>query len=203
MEVTTNIVNPKYKQKNLEKGFTLVELLVVISILSLMSSIVLVGVASARKKARDSVRNQNLKQLVTAIEFYRIENGQSPPITTIPSNPNQLNYTDSSNWNPEVSTALAPYLVKMPPSLGNINYTYAYAYNNAYMLFIVDPSMTHKYCLSLSRGSSYTLAILEDPRNIPSDAIFSDVPNTHYYLRISGSYRLDPTTGFFCNYVAP
>jgi prepilin-type N-terminal cleavage/methylation domain-containing protein len=60
------------------KGFTLIELLVVISIISLLSSVVLASVASAREKARDAVTVQNIKQLTLAIEQYKDDNGFYP-----------------------------------------------------------------------------------------------------------------------------
>lgn len=51
-------------------GFTLVELLVVISIISLLSSIVFASLNSARVKARNSRRIADIRQIITALEFY-------------------------------------------------------------------------------------------------------------------------------------
>ncbi len=69
----------KNKIKKFEQsGFTLIELLVVISIISLLSSIILTSTMSARRKARDSVRKADLKQLVTALELYFTENNSYP-----------------------------------------------------------------------------------------------------------------------------
>lgn len=56
--------------KNKYKGFTLIELLVVIAIISLLSSVVLASLNSARVKARDARRLADIKQLQTALEFY-------------------------------------------------------------------------------------------------------------------------------------
>jgi len=50
-------------------GFTLVELLVVISIISLLSSIVFSSVNSARVKARDAKTVADISQLVLALNF--------------------------------------------------------------------------------------------------------------------------------------
>lgn len=60
------------------KGFTLIELLVVISIIGLLSSVVLAALNSARSKARDARRLEDLHQLSTAIEFYRDSTGAYP-----------------------------------------------------------------------------------------------------------------------------
>ncbi|KKS65153.1 MAG: hypothetical protein UV40_C0024G0007 [Parcubacteria group bacterium GW2011_GWA1_42_7] len=53
-----------------KKGFTLVELLVVISIIGLLASILLVAVNPARIKARDAKRIFDLKQIAIALETY-------------------------------------------------------------------------------------------------------------------------------------
>jgi prepilin-type N-terminal cleavage/methylation domain-containing protein len=54
-----------------KKGFTLIELLVVISIISLLSSVVLSSLNSARVKARDAQRKTTLHQLANANELFR------------------------------------------------------------------------------------------------------------------------------------
>lgn len=72
----------KVKSISARAGFTLVELLVVISIIGLLSSIVLTSVNSARAKARDARRITDLKQLQTAIELYYDANNQYPQPAT-------------------------------------------------------------------------------------------------------------------------
>lgn len=61
-----------------KKGFTLIELLVVISIISLLSSIVLASLNTARSKARDAVRLSDLKTLQKVVELYNLDNGSYP-----------------------------------------------------------------------------------------------------------------------------
>lgn len=51
-------------------GFTLVELLVTISIIGLLASITVLSVGNVRQVARDSKRLADMKQLQTGLEFF-------------------------------------------------------------------------------------------------------------------------------------
>jgi prepilin-type N-terminal cleavage/methylation domain-containing protein len=62
----------------LSRGFTLIELLVVISIISLLSSVVISAVNSARLKGYDAVRAQNLVEVGKALNAYYADNGFYP-----------------------------------------------------------------------------------------------------------------------------
>ena len=64
------------KSKN--KGFTLIELLVVVAIISLLSSVVMASLNSARAKARDARRLSDMHQMQIALEFYYNSFGRYP-----------------------------------------------------------------------------------------------------------------------------
>ncbi|MES2214263.1 MAG: prepilin-type N-terminal cleavage/methylation domain-containing protein [Patescibacteria group bacterium] len=68
----------KVSSKKYKRGFTLIELLVVISIISLLSSIIMSSLQSARSKARDTQRIQTLRQMVTALRLYADTTGHFP-----------------------------------------------------------------------------------------------------------------------------
>lgn len=65
-------------KKQTQNGFTIIELLTVISIIGLLSSIVMTGSVSARKKTRDIVRIANLRQLANAVNLYYQDHGYFP-----------------------------------------------------------------------------------------------------------------------------
>lgn len=62
------------------KGFTLIELIVVIAIIGLLSTLAVVALGSARTKARDSRRLSDLKQLQTALELYYTDVNSYPAV---------------------------------------------------------------------------------------------------------------------------
>lgn len=63
---------------NENSGFTLVELLVVITILGILSTIGLVAFTSAQAKGRDAERKSDLKQIASALEIYYNDHGSYP-----------------------------------------------------------------------------------------------------------------------------
>lgn len=59
-------------------GFTLIEIMVVIAIISILASVLYVNFNNAREASRDQVRKTDLKQLQLAIELYKAQNGRYP-----------------------------------------------------------------------------------------------------------------------------
>ena len=67
-----------FNQSMRTKGFTLVELMVVVAIVSLLSSIVSVSLSTARSKGRDAQRITEIRQLQGALELYYLQYGHYP-----------------------------------------------------------------------------------------------------------------------------
>lgn len=65
-----------------QKGFTLVELLVVVAIIALLSTLAVVALGSARTKARDAKRISDIKQVQTALELYFTDQNGYPVAAT-------------------------------------------------------------------------------------------------------------------------
>ena len=57
-----------------QKGFTIVELLIVIVVIGIIAAIVMNSFGEAQKKARDADRKQDLAQIAKLLQVYSLEN---------------------------------------------------------------------------------------------------------------------------------
>ena len=65
-------------QRDRQSGFTLIEILVVIIIITILASIVSVNVLRKPGEARVSAAKLQIKQLQTAVQLYKTEQGRTP-----------------------------------------------------------------------------------------------------------------------------
>lgn len=71
-------MNLREREKEKMKGFSIVELLVVMSVIVLLGSLILVQVTSSRAKARDAERESEIKTLQNAMAIYIVNNKLYP-----------------------------------------------------------------------------------------------------------------------------
>ncbi len=71
------------KLKNNQKGFTLLELLIVIVIIGILAVLIIPNLASGPARARDSQRKQDLRNIKTALEAYHVDNSSYPQTTDV------------------------------------------------------------------------------------------------------------------------
>src|SRR6185436_1463726 len=99
-----------------KKGFTLIELMVVIAIIGLLASIISVSLVSSRAKGRDAKRVADIKMIQLALETYYNDNSYYP----------------TSLYSGGISPSFSPlYLTTVPkdPSDNTTQYKYS-AYNS-------------------------------------------------------------------------
>ena len=60
------------------KGFTLIELMVVVAIMGLLAALAVISLNNARERARDARRISDIKQIQTALEMYYLDNHGYP-----------------------------------------------------------------------------------------------------------------------------
>jgi len=130
------------KKKN--NGFTLVELLLTITILSILTIVGLGQFRNAQRKAVDAQRKADLSAIQRGLEMYYTDNGIFPLTAELP-------------WGGELSSGDMVYIKQMPAQDG---ITYASADGTRYGLFAVlqmrDPCETYEigagdyYCYGVS-----------------------------------------------------
>jgi prepilin-type N-terminal cleavage/methylation domain-containing protein len=117
------------KKMQTKKGFTLIEILVVVAIISLLAAIIVAGLTDARSGAKNNKRNEIARQYVIALGLYQGEYGQYPEI-----GPDSVNNTTrvclgtgypggncyilgGHSQNPAINTAISEFIPGTPASL--------------------------------------------------------------------------------------
>lgn len=104
-------------KSQMDNGFTFIELLVVLAVISLLSSIILVQIQSSRQRVRDAERESEIKTIQNALAIY-VVNKKNYPI-----------YSGALNGSDIVSTELRndDAIAKMPADpINSGNYAYNY-----------------------------------------------------------------------------
>ncbi|MDD3488159.1 MAG: type II secretion system protein [Candidatus Pacebacteria bacterium] len=146
-----------------KKGFTLIEMLIVITIIAVLASLILVGMGGARQKSRDSKRVADLHNVMNALELYYSFKGHYPKGT----------YNSVQSWDTFVND-----ITKEKLSIGRIPrdplntglYYYRYASNDL--------------------GTDYVLGARLEEED-PEAVIFSDdIDGTHYTIDCSDTNQV-------------
>ncbi len=144
------------KQKS--KGFTIVELLIVIVVIAILATLVIVTFTGIQQKARDSQRQTDIDALDSHLEAYYADNGYYPT----------LNDLQTSSWVADNMKGLDPESLTSPDGKaiadtagtgGSGGWAYGYTTTGC---TATSPSSTSNECTSfqlkanLEGGSSFT-----------------------------------------------
>lgn len=114
------------------KGFTLIEILVVVAIIGVLATISLVALNTSRAKARDARRIEDVKKIALALEQYASDNGDYPLMDWAYSTPKTPWGTDNNNWL-VLGEMLSPYIAKLPVDpINDYSKGYYYTYIKSY-----------------------------------------------------------------------
>lgn len=131
------------------KGFTLIEVLIVVAIIGILASVVLVGLGPLQRQGRDARRISDLKQIQAGLEFYYNKCGYYPGAVqaATPCGARAVGFTDLA-----VNVAgLGGILTGSGLGITNIP---------------EDPNANREYQYQSADGSSYVLrAQLDDANN--------------------------------------
>ena len=140
----TSVLINQNKSQNKEKGFTLIEILVVIGIIGILATVVLVAVNPNRqfKQARDSQRVANINTLLNALGQNIADHqgnlfcdGSIMPLAT------SSYFIRSGPGSFDIATCLTPdYIPKLPydPKKEGAHYTNEDDYDTGYQLRVGD-----------------------------------------------------------------
>lgn len=137
----------------MKKGFTLIEVLVAVTIIAVLVSIGVVSYSSVNKRSRDAKRKGDVEQMRSALEMYRADNSYYP-------NTGSGAWADASG----LSTVLVSSYLPTIPSDPKSTQTYRYKATN------LSGGNYYGYCIS-------SLIESEDS----NDTCTPDTTNLHNY----------------------
>ena len=103
-----------------QKGFTIIELIVIIVVIGILASIVYVSFTTVQKRSRDSQRDRDVMEIQRGLDKYYAANGMYPQIQT-PSPVADGTSADAQG----LATILVPtYMTQFPTPPSSATYQY-------------------------------------------------------------------------------
>ena len=99
------------------KGFTLAELLIVIAIIGILSTVIIVSLAGARAKARDAKKISDMTQVAAALQLYYADNHKYY-VSTSPTPPT----TEAAYYTAMTSALVSGRYLTNPPVSSDYKY---------------------------------------------------------------------------------
>lgn len=124
----------------MRRGFTIIELLVVMAIIAMLASIIFVAMSSIQAKSRDTRRMEDMRELQKALGLYYVGTNQFPNAAS----PVTIDGTDA------VSTALISAGAISGVSGDPVHPTYSYTYESTGVA-----SYTLTFCLETDTIPNY------------------------------------------------
>ncbi|MEK7605961.1 MAG: type II secretion system protein GspG [Patescibacteria group bacterium] len=149
-------------------GFTLIELLIVISIIGILTALLTANFVGVRQRARDAQRKSDIRQIQSALELYRSDNGVYP----VRQSTYRLNDTSACTTSQAFTYNNTTYAKKVPcDPLGTSGY------NSGNYYFYTDAT-----------GTTYTLATCLENGNDSDTNTTQSAPSPSGGTCSSGKY---------------
>lgn len=149
------------------RGFSLIELLVVISIIGLLTAIGTASLSNAQQKGRDARRKADLKTIQQALELYFQANGKYPATSSGSIQCNIPGDTSTKTWGTGVFICGTNTFMQQLPSDPTNQSTNGYYYNSNNAA--TPPNITYVISANLENDNDQE-RILAAPPCTPQDS---------------------------------
>ena len=152
----TKYLNTKYDEgfTPIKSGFTLVELLVVMAIISILATVIIGGFRSSQMRGKDAQRKSDLKQIANALEIFFADYGRYPPasgtqVAACSYNPANGTGTACAWGSGQMSDGKTTYMRTLPADpISSQNYVYRVSSTfNRFQLFARLENPEDKNCI--------------------------------------------------------
>lgn len=166
----------------MKKGFTLIELMVVIAIIAILSGIILASFSAAKARSRDTQRISDVAQIQLALAGYFNQCNDYP-------NPDTGNVIDANTLTQNVGcpsgVTLATFIAKIPTppaGAGQTNYSYAIGYLTSDSTHTPADYVVEATLESSSTVSSESLSSFPSTSGYTYPSTFTCDSGVHYCL---------------------
>jgi len=139
-------------QPNKGRGFTIVELLIVIVVIAILAAISIVAYNGIQQRARDSERVQEITTIQKALELYQIDNGGYPKCgATAVNTPPALTSGSATSCLEELVPNYISAIPTDPTNSGANQYWYASGYTKTGTTSFVSSPVKNNYILGMKQ----------------------------------------------------
>lgn len=170
----------------MRKAFSLIELLIVVSIIGVLAVALVPNVMNAPAKARDTARKAAVKDAVAAIEAYQIDNGSLPTRGCINVSASGYYTKSSVPSTTEYDSISATNPIKCTAPEGGI-YPFYEKLSNGYVIIVpveLKANANTKYVLAAAGKTFSTTSFTSSRINESNpDAFTQALPYAYAYVR--------------------
>jgi len=183
MRASPNIIVSGQSNK---RGFTIVELLIVIVVIGILAAITIVAYNGVQQRARDSRRKQDVEVIAKSLELYYIDNGKYPTSSGSTAINASWSTTADSSW-ANLATQLKPYANNLPadpvstPNVSFLTGGYNYSYYS-------DPNGGGGWCGTTN--NQMFILIYKVEGSSQSDTLQGDCTTNPIYYGGVSNYRV-------------
>ena len=145
---------------NRPRGFTIIEVLVVVTVLGVLVAIAFFAFSKVQKDSRDSTRQGNVATIAEALEKYYRENGEYPSVRSLVNN-----YAGNTGTVVAAKLKITTDALKMPKMpAGATNALYSGSLTNDYIVYTASDSVNNTACQTSTSGgcNKFTLTYAQE-----------------------------------------